>query len=850
MIIDSETDQNKLRLAKNIVFLTGQADDIVIGNSDNFRFLHIENGKAFLSLVDKLRKGKFDSINNRIFRLLHQHNILINKNTELQKVPASSNICCGKMDENTLILPLSREKVDRIIYEKSLDYILEIIEPNGMLSIKFYGSDPVLAWDRIEGFCELIAKRRPSSRSEMQLKYHFNSKLEKLPQKTLEWIQDKKVSFSVFLPLTNGFKDLEEPHNQEVIQNLKKLIGKNIPITIVTPAVQSNINDLIRIANYYSNLSSNIGCEFPAIHDPSHQWEYGDTKTLPIPEDYSKALIDIYKAGYIKKDLFAPVNHLHSRITNGGYSRNCSCDYQTVTIVDSEGNLYPCLAALQQDKMVIGNVKGRPEQGYDRAQKELTSIQNIAGKKCDGCVWKGLCGSYCLFMSYGENRVYDKNIIDSYICKPRLKLIKEIIWDIVDEIRYGFTKTDVLSNGKKFKALLVMLQGDASSPCYEFTNKDSNRRVFDRLSVNTLKDLLLWAGNEDNPSPPQIFFIAGNKEPLAASIATILEDMGDHFITPLLSLKKQRVLKIPFSVNQTVVAKSLKSLLASKDNIQNRPIILHIEHDEIPDLAGKLLSIQNLIRRITLRIKNPHNLQKDDLLKYKKQLDILADMSLMRKASSIENRFDISNLDILDSKKTATTPCPAGSNYIVVGADKKLYSCMAFYRDGKGNSFGTIDDVFSNMVECLDKKICGICNSSTCFGCTYLEQTSDKHKETICKIYEIEKKCKEQLLERIARSGYLFDCLGSLKTRQSALKSKMTNYNEIKAKSQIHDIEFEEFTEALTDIELAARYVIDQSLNGKQISTRWTQLPEIPHNSLRNVFRERVREILTRLEAL
>ena len=165
-----------------------------------------------------------------------------------------------------------------------------------------------------------------------------------------------------------------------------------------------------------------------------------------------------------------------------------------------------------------------------------------------------------------------------------------------------------------------------------------------KLSSKKLKDSLLLAAKKNNTEIPEMFFLADDNEPLDKSVASILDDMGDHIITPLLEQDRQKSLRIPFSHNQTVIADSLRTLIERKDSIQNRPVVLHVERNDIPILADRLLSIQDLVRKITLRLKDAYLLEERDIQEYKSQLDRLADISFMKKASGTEHRFDITNI--------------------------------------------------------------------------------------------------------------------------------------------------------------------------------------------------------------
>ena len=162
-----------------------------------------------------------------------------------------------------------------------------------------------------------------------------------------------------------------------------------------------------------------------------------------------------------------------------------------------------------------------------------------------------------------------------------------------------------------------MLSSDAPSPCHIFQHNNKNGK----LSVENLKNILLWAADAE-PKMPELFFITGSNEPLEPSVASVLQDMGRHVITPLLPINQQESLGIPFSVDQTVIANGLDEIIALADNIAGRPVILHIENTEIDRLAKGLLLVQDYIGNISLRFCNIHLWKEHDCNADRNVLDL------------------------------------------------------------------------------------------------------------------------------------------------------------------------------------------------------------------------------------
>jgi len=406
-----------------------------------------------------------------------------------------------------------------------------------------------------------------------------------------------------------------------------------------------------------------------------------------------------------------------------------------------------------------------------------------------------------------------------------------------------------ISNITAHTSILVMLSNDACSPCYIFNDSGKSKT---RLSPVALRDILLWAANTETETP-EVFFLAGTDEPLESSIASILEDMSDQVITPLLPIDQQESQGIPFSTNQTTIASSLEQIIAYADDIAGRPIILHIEQREIGMLAKSLLSIQDSIGTIRLCLHNIHLLDDHDFKTYEQQLASIADVGFMKQATGVEGRFRLLNLNVLDLTKNQNPRCPAGTGFIVISPDGHIYPCPAFYYAGK-EPIGSIHNTAKKLAALSwNQQKCGICSSTQCPGCPFIESSQLTGREQICRVYEIEKRVTQKLLPRIAQSGYLFDCLRILKTRNCSLKSKEEGGESFIVGQQVHSVTYDEFVKALHDLKLAAGFLANKSSNGDDYNTvlnRWMEIPEIPSSSQRSIFRRRVLETLMELNQL
>lgn len=432
--MDSKPDTKKLRMTKALICLHGKCGDIVIGNGESYNPMYVENGKSFLKLLDNIEKDGTSLLEQDLLELLCSQNILSKQHPNLQQPPVWADTCCGRIGEQTVILPLAEEAKDEV-YENFLDYVLESMDNYSTLTIKFHGHDPMLHWHRIEKIIKLINRKKVEDKPDIQMKYHFDSSLDKLSEGILRWMKQNIVSFSVFSPLPEGLVDGNQRYDN-IKENVKKLHQAYVKVCLITPVVSGNIHKLQHIAEHYASFKIPCGFEFPAIQNPNHPWEYGNEKDLPDADEYSQVLVNIYRKRCIEDYLFSPVNELRHRVTNGGYCASCSCLYNNVTTLKANGNIYPCLKALNLDRLCIGNVTKEPENRLKHVSSEFENIQEESWGTRTKWPWRGLCDLYCPlldnFMS-GEGKKNQTSILEEYFYKPRVRLLSEIIWDIVKE---------------------------------------------------------------------------------------------------------------------------------------------------------------------------------------------------------------------------------------------------------------------------------------------------------------------------------------------------------------------------------------------------------------------------------
>jgi hypothetical protein len=398
-----------------------------------------------------------------------------------------------------------------------------------------------------------------------------------------------------------------------------------------------------------------------------------------------------------------------------------------------------------------------------------------------------------------------------------------------------------------YKAVLVMLDDACLSPCYVFSE---SRPRGSRLALENLRDLLVQASGMEKP--PEVFFLASDESPLEPPVRSAIDGLGDNVIVPLLPLDRQESLGIPFSRTQTVTARNLTDLLSKAGDVDGRPVVVHIERQEIPRLRRSLIAIQDLVGSITLRLRDIPHLTADDIAFYESELAMIADIGLMKNATGTGGNLCISNIAMAGLARNRAARCRAGRDFAFLAPDGRIYPCPAFYYDGCERATMAGDcEPDEAVIPKSEPHACRLCGSTDCAGCAFLQRRYCSN-ENLCNVLKAELSARQNLLFRVAQSGYMFDCLRVLKAKELEERSRQEAGDEHLFRSYVDGVTPNDLICALRDIatftEAAAESV--HALQCQSILHNWSDANGQPQKSQKAIFRRRVMEILEDLVQL
>lgn len=344
---------------------------------------------------------------------------------------------------------------------------------------------------------------------------------------------------------------------------------------------------------------------------------------------------------------------------------------------------------------------------------------------------------------------------------------------------------------------------------------------------------------------PDIIFMVGSDNPIDETMHGLINDFSNNIVFPFMPIANQLQLKIPLSLHQTVMVSDISSLENDFHDLRGRPIILHLDRNNLRRLPDVFERISQDLGSVTLRPKRPQEYTAEDIAFYEEQLVTWGIHSYRCSAGS--RLFRIMNINLAATHNN----CPARSNALTIGPDGMIYPCPAFYHAGQQHALGRADNVtdFHSLLKAA-KQSCGLCQGANCAGCMFTE-TETVASNNICRLREAEQRAEHRVLKAVSCSAHLMYGLQMQEADMARIISELEDPYSLMDIHQIHDIHLNDFAEALCDINRAAQLIESNATPAalQDLQNKWGERTGVLPYSRAAIFRRRVREIIEELAA-
>jgi len=634
----------------------------------------------------------------------------------------------------------------------AIDWLIRESRDQKKLMVALFGGEPLMEFELIKNLvpyayeqCEKVGK---------SIHFSATTNCVLINDEMIEFFQKYKMTFHTSI---DGGPESQDKHRKfpngkgssEIVErNVRKVLsfspGRTARMTVSNDTVHRWMDDVHYLVGLgYQNLAM--------IPVPEQEWTEDHFEVMKRElRKISDYFIEQYRKGepiYIKHidDGLKSIVNPKRRISHCGAGRG-------YVLIKTDGTIYPChrfggdidAENENQQKWRLGSIF----EGWDDSNKRDMLLEYDCRKHvkadCENCIAVHMCGTTCIAISWScfqdiykphpnqcrfTRMFFEEAMRVHYIldCESNKYFIKIYHPERLSKKNRHIKKSianQQKSNSDNPEVVFIMLSSKSLSPCFMFNGH--NPRSDLRLSVEKLKSIMAWA-TRGKSSQPNLFFLADESEKMEPAVSKFLESIPEQIIVPLMDCDKQKDLQIPFSKEQTVIASNLKKLENDKNSILGRPVIVHVDHQEIEQLSDKLLEIKDKIPQITLRLRNPNELNDDQIEVYKQQLILLKEVISLKTASKLDSIQKVHSYG-----GNGQSRCPAGRELITAGPDGQLYPCPAFYW---GENKGQFIKSHNTLLE--EKKECDA-DGSRCPGCEYVKQTDDSGYEKMIKIYQAE----------------------------------------------------------------------------------------------------------------
>lgn len=634
----------------------------------------------------------------------------------------------------------------------AIDWFIAESGDNKKLSVALFGGEPLMEFELIKKLVPYAVKQCREVGKDIHFSATTNCVL--INDEMIEFFRKYKMNFHTSI---DGGPESHDKHR--VFPN-----GKGSS-AIIEPKIRK-VLEIWPHRTARMSVSNDTVCRW--MEDVQYLVELGYKKLamIPIPEldwteeqfkvmqqqlrEISDYYIERYRQGnpvYIKH-IDSPIEGI---IKPKRKRPHCGAgrDY---ALVKTDGSIYPChrfggdIDAGSQQKWKLGSIFD----GWLGAKRqELLDFDCRKDIKadCENCIAVHTCTNTCIAVGWASFKdIYKPHPNQCRFTKLFFTEAMRVHYILESENNRGFIKKYYPQRLKKYNAhgrnadskgkrklpdaVFVMLSSSALSPCFMFNGDTHGNETL--LSMDNMKSVLKWSMDAGD-SMTNLFFLASEIVKLDISVSKFLESFPEQIMLPLVSSQRQKELQIPFSEKQIVIASSLKKLIAEQGSISSRPVIAHVDRSEIEQIADLLLSIKDRIPQITLRLRNAHELNDNQIAMYKKQLSTLKGVVELKGMLNLDGISSIHT-----NEANGKFQCPAGRQLVTIGPDGLAYPCPTFYRNGlEGRSLDSIN-VSADEFSIMDTQPGCLCDSDKCPGCEFLKTSGYENGKQICNVYKAE----------------------------------------------------------------------------------------------------------------
>ena len=292
--------------------------------------------------------------------------------------------------------------------ERAVDFLVEKSGSERVLSLDFYGGEPLLNFPVIEHCVAFARARGQDQGKEFKFSIFTNGTL--LTDDIIRFLHENRFEVAISVDGPAPVQDEQRPMadgqgshgivHDRIMHLLESLPPKK---TIGRATMTCRNHDIVSMVAHLADLGfRNISvqeCNLPA----NHPYAIHDDEIPRILADFDR-FVDLWRGTIAasagpgklwRPVVFLPVTNLFSRLHDGPPALDHCHAGERLLAVTSSGDLYPCHEFVGIPDHRLGSVFG-PDRGFQTKRNEfLRSVRMEDKPRCRVCWAKHLCGGGC-----------------------------------------------------------------------------------------------------------------------------------------------------------------------------------------------------------------------------------------------------------------------------------------------------------------------------------------------------------------------------------------------------------------------------------------------------------------------
>ncbi len=438
-------------------------DKLLLVNVWHPRPLVITEGASY---IESFLKEPSEQKDTKLFEILCQHKIISQVETEplidddfdlngkktlalymlvTQKCNLSCTYCLAGTKGYRQAKQMTKDVAFRTILQAASS-----MKSDGQLDVIFFGGEPLLNWSLVKDCLQYITDIVKIKFKDLKITFNMTSNMTVLPSDFVKTAKEYRMSVLVDV---DGFENQHDsarrfidgrPTYSKIVNNLKILSDSEVPFQMRATIFSENVSNLLEIVRLHKRLGA-VSSGLPILIPINSDDEIINSNLYPDLDVYSSGIAKVLHEEIFDVLNFFPPNVYSQRIIKGNLVRNgCGIVRGSVAVVDSAGEIYPCIYLVGKSEFSLGNISDEDsfsqstfESRFRNSYKIMLDVDEMDG--CSNCIERYLCGGGCPiqilgFVNHPKGSMEAQKYFFNACCSTAKTSIHESLWYSSDKI--------------------------------------------------------------------------------------------------------------------------------------------------------------------------------------------------------------------------------------------------------------------------------------------------------------------------------------------------------------------------------------------------------------------------------